>query len=89
MITPSKLCTCVSSTPFLVSEPIQPLHSSGPPHALTFSKGMDYDQLAEWLTNILGEGYQQDIIKLKGIHITPILIYDYADTNIYLSLDIR
>ena len=34
-----------------------------------FSEDMSYEQLAVWLTNhpkLVGEGYQQDISKLKG-----------------------
>ena len=41
------------------------------PQPLTFSEDMSYEQLAVWLTNhpkLVGEGYQQDINKLKGIH---------------------
>ena len=39
------------------------------PQLLTFSKDMSYEQPAVWLTNhpkLVGEGYQQDINKLKG-----------------------
>ena len=40
-----------------------------PPQPLMFSEDMSYEQLAVWLTNhskLVGEGYQQDINKLKG-----------------------
>ena len=39
------------------------------PQPQAFSKDMSYEQLAMWLTNhplLVGEGYQQDIRKLKG-----------------------
>ena len=54
---------------FLVSEPIHPppALSTGSPHILEFSKDMSYERLAEWLTNLVGDGYQQDIRKLRGI----------------------
>ena len=39
------------------------------PQPQAFSKDMSYEQLAVWLINhsqLVGEGYQQDINKLKG-----------------------
>ena len=42
-----------------------------PPQALEFSKDMSYEQLAVWLTNhpqFVGEEYQQDISKLRGMY---------------------
>ena len=62
----------------LISEPVQqpqPLLSDQPPMDVQpkpqiFTKDMSYEQLAVWLTNhsqLVGEGYQQDINKLKGI----------------------
>ena len=41
------------------------------PQPLIFSKGMNNEQLALWLTNhpsLIGTDYQEDIEKLKGIH---------------------
>ena len=52
-----------------VSSTVQPqLDVCLPP--LTFSEDMSYEQLAVWLSNdpkLVGEGYQQDISKLKGM----------------------
>ena len=51
------------------SSTVQPQLDVCPP-PLTFSEDMSYEQLAVWLTNdpkLVGEGYQQDISKLKGI----------------------
>ena len=61
----------------LISEPVQqpqPLVSDQPPmdvqpKPLIFSKDMNYEQLAMWLTNhpqFVGADYQEDINKLKG-----------------------
>ena len=35
---------------------------------LKFSKAMNHDRLAEWLTNLLGDDYQRDISKLRGTY---------------------
>lgn len=40
------------------------------PQPLIFSKGMNNEQLARWLSNhpsLIGTDYQEDIDKLKGI----------------------
>ena len=61
-----------------ISEPIQQpqaLSANQPPvdgqlQPLAFSEDMSYEQLAVWLCNdpkLAGEGYQQDISKLKGM----------------------
>ena len=33
---------------------------------LTFSKDMNYEQLAQWLRNLTGTDYEEDISKLSG-----------------------
>ena len=37
---------------------------------LTFSKDMNYEQLAEWLRNLTGTDYEEDISKLSGTYYT-------------------
>ena len=33
---------------------------------LTFSRDMNYEQLAQWLRNLTGRDYEEDISKLSG-----------------------
>ena len=65
--------------PNFISEPIQQPQTLStdqpklytPPKPLEFSRDMNYEQLAVWLTNhplFVGEDHQQDISKLKGTY---------------------
>jgi hypothetical protein len=70
-----------------VQQPRVPAASQvdGPPQLLTFSKDMSYEQLAVWLTNhprFVGADYQQDIAKLKGIHVE---CHNYYTVNTFLK----
>ena len=59
----------VSDSHFL--EPKQTLATQVGAYPPIFSKGMNNEQLALWLTNhttLIGTDYQEDIEKLKGIH---------------------
>ena len=52
--------------PLLTDQPPVDVH----PQPQAFSKDMNYEQLAVWLTNhpqFVGADYQQDISKLKGV----------------------
>jgi hypothetical protein len=60
-----------------VSDAVQQLQASSVtsqpqcPQTLTFSKKLNYEQLALWLANhpqFVGADHQEDISKLKGIH---------------------
>jgi hypothetical protein len=54
---------------YFVSEPIHPPPAFATDPPLEFSKGMSHEGLAEWLTNLLGDDYEQDIRKLRGTYI--------------------
>ena len=64
----------------MVSDPVQqpqPVSTEQPPMdvqqiPLAFSKDMNYEELAMWLTShpkFVGADYQQDIGKLRGMYI--------------------
>ena len=62
--------TILTHTLHIAAQIITPILSTGPPHTLEFSEDMSSERLAEWLSNLVGDDYQQDIGKLMGMSLS-------------------